>query len=114
MNHKVKCHSLYFERVVESNVRQRKTVEVRKNDRDYKEGDTMTLIDWNPEFQEGTGKWAYVLITHIVGSPWLDGDMVALSILLQDFGDQNRDPSYLHQDIEPTEPHNEVEAEGGI
>lgn len=86
MNHVVKCHTIYFERVIEPDLTKRKTVEVRYNDRNYQEGDTMRLIDWNPDDKEGTGFWADVLITHVVGSPWLDGNMVALSILLQDFG----------------------------
>jgi hypothetical protein len=97
MNHTVKCHEIYFERVIESDLRKRKTVEVRHNDRDYKEGDTMTLVDWDPENREGTGRWAQVLITHVIGEPWLDGDMVALSILLQDIGDESRNPTITEE-----------------
>jgi len=95
MNHTVKCHEIYFERVIESDLGKRKTVEIRNNDRDYQEGDTMTLVDWCPESKNGTGRWAQVLITHIVGSPWLEENMVALSILLQDFGDENRNPTIV-------------------
>lgn len=84
MNHELKCHTIYYEKVIEPDLTQRKTVEIRKNDRNFQVGDTLTLIDWNPESVAGTGRYAKVLVTHIVGAPWMENEMVALSILLQE------------------------------
>jgi hypothetical protein len=96
--HDLKCHTVYFEKVVEWDVRKRKTVEVRKNDRGYQVGDVLILNDWNPDKGEPTGRFAQVLVTHIVGTPWMENDMVAMSILLQDFR-----VNYPHKEVLATE-----------
>lgn len=90
MNHDLKCHYMYYEKVIEADVRQRKTVEIRKNDRGYQVGDTLTLREWDPDDHAGTGRYAQVLVTHMVGAPWMEEGMVALSILLQDFRERPR------------------------
>lgn len=43
---------------------ERKTAELRKNDRNYKVGDCLLLREWNPSRQLYTGRSAKVEITH--------------------------------------------------
>lgn len=45
MHHKVKILPVYFKAVADG----RKTYEVRKNDRNYEEGDAITLQEWDSE-----------------------------------------------------------------
>jgi len=45
MEHELKLHPKYFERVS----RGEKTFEVRKNDRDYQVGDTVIMREFDPE-----------------------------------------------------------------
>lgn len=70
----------HFEAVVSG----RKTVELRKNDRDYQVGDTLILQEWSPlqENQGGyTGRQVSVTVTHkISDEQWLQPEVVALSI----------------------------------
>jgi len=50
--HEVKSWPLFFADVRDG----RKTFELRKNDRNYQIGDLLSLNEWNPETQEGTGQ----------------------------------------------------------
>lgn len=49
-HHTIKCVQPYFDEVRSGN----KVFEVRKNDRDYKEGDQVTLVLYNPELMQET------------------------------------------------------------
>jgi ASC-1-like (ASCH) protein len=62
MEHKLKTWPEYFEEVIEG----RKTFEVRKNDRDFKEGDTLLLQEFDPETEEYTGMICRVEVTYIL------------------------------------------------
>ena len=44
-NHQIKTHSEYFQQVWD----RKKLFEIRKDDRNYEVGDTLTLLDYNPE-----------------------------------------------------------------
>ncbi|TDQ22771.1 DUF3850 domain-containing protein [Tenacibaculum caenipelagi] len=59
-----------------------KKVELRKNDRDYKDGDTLCLEEWCPYTEQYTGKECNVKVTHILqgGNYGLEKDYVAMSI----------------------------------
>lgn len=61
-----------------------KKVELRKNDRDFKENDILCLEEWSPFDNEYTGKECNVRVTHILqgGMYGLDKDYVAMSIEL--------------------------------
>ncbi|MEM5599315.1 DUF3850 domain-containing protein [Niallia circulans] len=52
MEHFLKIQPQYFEEVRNGN----KSFEIRKNDRDFKVGDTLYLQEYNPLEQEYTGK----------------------------------------------------------
>lgn len=49
-HHTIKCIQPYFDEVRNGN----KVFEVRFNDSGYKEGDTVTLVLYNPELQQET------------------------------------------------------------
>ena len=46
----------------------RKTFEVRKNDRDYRIGDTLKLMEYMPSEDHYTGMWQLVLVTYVLRS----------------------------------------------
>lgn len=51
-----------------------KTAELRKDDRDFKMGDTIVLREYKHRKQEYTGRWVRALITDIVWvGQWVDG-----------------------------------------
>lgn len=52
-DHLLKCWPEHFEAVW----RGEKTHEIRRNDRDYKAGDLVTLAEWMPDSKRATGRW---------------------------------------------------------
>lgn len=51
----------------------KKTFELRKNDRDYKVGDRLDLMEYDPNKEEFTGDHIHVFITHILSdNPFID------------------------------------------
>ena len=73
--HKLKIKTQYFEDVKNG----RKTFELRKNDRDFKVGDTLLLEEYNGDY---TGRFIKVIITYLLrgGNYGLDKDYVILCI----------------------------------
>ncbi|MEM5592885.1 DUF3850 domain-containing protein [Niallia circulans] len=61
MEHFLKIQPQYFEEVRNGN----KSFEIRKNDRDFKVGDTLYLQEYNPLEQEYTGEVVKREITYI-------------------------------------------------
>lgn len=61
MEHFLKIQPQYFEEVRNGN----KSFEIRKNDRDFKVGDTLYLQEYNPLKQEYTGEVVKREITYI-------------------------------------------------
>lgn len=93
MQHKLKILQEYFEAVTEPNPMKRKTVEIRKDDRGYRVGDTLLLQEID-HIQRYTGREAEVLVTHITkGQPWLPEGYVALSILIDE--SKQKQPRHL-------------------
>ncbi|WP_068786643.1 DUF3850 domain-containing protein [Paenibacillus phocaensis] len=83
--HELKTWPEYFRAVVSPTVRKRKTVEIRKDDRGFEVGDTLRLLEFDPEKSEYTGWEAVVTVSHCLrGQPWVPDDYVALSIILED------------------------------
>ncbi len=77
MEHDLKCWPEHFEPVAHG----RKTVELRRNDRNFQVGEFLYLREWEPLQNAYTGRSAYALITHIMsGGEWLTPGYVALSI----------------------------------
>ena len=60
MTHELKTYPKYFQETIEGN----KPFEIRKNDRDYKKGDILEMM----EFKDGknTGRTVRVLVTYIL------------------------------------------------
>lgn len=63
--HKLKIWPEYFELVIN----EKKSFEVRKNDRDFKVGDMLILREWNPETEKYTGSHIHRRVTYILRSP---------------------------------------------
>lgn len=59
-NHCIKCLPEYFEDISNGS----KNFELRKDDRNYKVGENVLLMEWNPIDQAYTGKELRVLITY--------------------------------------------------
>lgn len=79
--HVLKTWPEHFRAVVEPDPNKRKTVEIRKNDRDFQVGDVLLLKEFIPNTGEFTGSETGRLVTHILkGDPWLPEGYVALSI----------------------------------
>src|SRR5690348_10952984 len=79
--HRVKCWSKYFAKLKSGE----KTFEVRKNDRDYKVGDTLIQEEWLPDTEEYTGDSLEFEITYILygGQFGIDADSCVMSISRQ-------------------------------
>lgn len=58
--HCIKINSIYFTAVLSGD----KRFELRKNDRDYREGDTVLLYEWNGK--EYTGRNVMVRISYVL------------------------------------------------
>ena len=89
VTHDLKIWPVYFESVADG----RKTFEIRTNDRDFREGDTLHLREWVPAkeprgdgdmgYAEGyTGRVVDARVTYCVEI--LDSDNVGMSIALAD------------------------------
>lgn len=73
--HQVKCVSPHFDDVREG----LKTAELRKDDRDYRVGDTLRQLEY--EAGEYTGRFIEHIITHkLTGGPWLADGYCMLSL----------------------------------
>jgi len=42
-----------------------KTFEIRKNDRDYRVGDKLTLREWHPDTEQYSGRHVYRVVTYV-------------------------------------------------
>lgn len=62
MTHALKTWPEYFEQVFQGN----KTFELRKNDREFKVGDTLALQEWDNYFGAYTGRCIDVDVTYIL------------------------------------------------
>lgn len=62
MEHKLKIIPKYFKEIVDGN----KNFEVRKNDRNYKIGDTLILKEYDPIKKNFTGNYAKTTVMYIL------------------------------------------------
>ena len=62
MEHELKTWPEFFQQIVTGE----KTVELRKNDRDFKAGDTLYLREYRPDLQIYTGKETRVTVTSLL------------------------------------------------
>lgn len=75
--HKLKCWPEFYEAVRAGD----KTVELRKDDRNYRVGDVLVLEKYDPSVAMYCGAECEVLVTHITkGESFLREGIVALSI----------------------------------
>lgn len=63
--HKLKTWPLFFQAIVSGE----KTFEVRKNDRDFKVGDCLKLLEYDPVAGQYTGREYPVLVTSFLNDP---------------------------------------------
>ena len=79
MVHKLKTWPCFFEEVFQG----RKQFEIRKNDRDFKVGDTLLLEEYDIDSESYTGRHCHREVTYILtnDNPFLPlGDAVVMSI----------------------------------
>jgi hypothetical protein len=74
--HDLKIWPQYFQAVREG----RKTFELRKWDRDYKEGDRLILREFDPLIEDFTGEAVRAIITYILFGPHAPAGMCLMSI----------------------------------
>ncbi|MES0334785.1 MAG: DUF3850 domain-containing protein [Candidatus Magnetobacterium sp. LHC-1] len=77
MNHGLKTWPEYFEKVITDE----KRFEIRKNDRDFKVGDKLILIEFDPVTQKYTGRETERTIIYILDKqPFVPVGYVCMSI----------------------------------
>jgi hypothetical protein len=76
MTHYIKIWPVYFDAVLDG----RKRFEVRRNDRGYREGDLLTMREWNPETFDYTGRETTVEIAYMQAGIGLADGYVVLGI----------------------------------
>jgi len=75
VKHELKCWARYFDQVWEG----RKLFELRRNDRGFRVGDELLLVE--TELEEPTGREITATVTSmVVGPPWLAHGVAALGI----------------------------------
>lgn len=80
--HELKCWPEHFAAVTHPDPTQRKTAELRLNDRDYEVGDWLIMREYDPQKSVFTGFMEIFYVTHILsGGPWLSKGYVMLSLL---------------------------------
>ena len=72
MKHEIKTHINYFKKVWDGS----KNFEIRKNDRDYSEGDRVHLLEWNKSNREYTGRRVEAIIGYVCDYEQKDGYVV--------------------------------------
>lgn len=93
MIHALKTLPEYFDAVLSG----RKTFEIRRNDRDYNEGDYLALNEWDGEVY--TGRSCMVQIDYILyNSDFLEPGYVALSIKPCVVGSRAKSPFGLNRE----------------
>lgn len=79
--HILKVLPEYFQALVHPDPKQRKTVEIRKDDRGFQVGDRLVLREYNPE-KGYTGEEVSMWITHILRDPpYIPEGYAALSVM---------------------------------
>ena len=84
MTHELKCWPEFFRAIRDG----RKTFEIRKDDRDYRHGDTLVLREWDSETESYTAAEPLTCgVTYIAGKkphwcPGLPPGTVAMSIVV--------------------------------
>lgn len=79
--HALKVWKKYFDALTHPDPKKRKTVEIRKNDRNYRVGDYLWLQEYDPD-TDTRGKVITRLVTHILDEqPWLPEGYIAMSIM---------------------------------
>jgi Domain of unknown function (DUF3850) len=69
--HEVKIWSELFDAVVSG----KKRAELRKNDRDYQDGDVLEMREFDPHVEQYTGRSVTVLVTHVQRIAELDATL---------------------------------------
>ncbi len=62
INHVVKCHPWFYQAIITN----QKRFEVRKDDRNYENGDLITLREWDPGSSKYTGRDVVCRITYVL------------------------------------------------
>ena len=71
--HFLKTWPEYFQAVWDGT----KTFEARKNDRDFKIGDTLILREFDPKTQEYSGRYIFKEVTYLISEPFAkDGHVI--------------------------------------
>jgi hypothetical protein len=88
--HELKTWPEYFKALAEG----RKTFEVRKNDRDFKEGDILHLREWHPRTEEYSGQQMVKSVTYVMSGGLL-GVQAGYVVMGLDMG-QNPCRNFAH------------------
>lgn len=82
MVHELKTHPKYFEKIWNGD----KKFEIRKNDRNFQEGDLLKLLEYDPEICSYTGRYCIMKISYILHDfPGLEPGYCVMSIHLNHY-----------------------------
>lgn len=83
--HELKCWTGFFQDILE----ERKTFEVRRDDREYSTGDILKLREFEPNAQRYTGRECICYVSYLLRGRLLPDGLVVMAIKLMDVGYQN-------------------------
>ncbi|WP_339326489.1 DUF3850 domain-containing protein [Cronobacter sakazakii] len=78
-----------------------KRAELRKNDRDYRVGDTLDLCEWDKHDESFTGNYISVTVTHVADvNDWMPGYvLLSIELALRERAEPDQHEAHIRREV---------------
>ncbi|EPS5595595.1 DUF3850 domain-containing protein [Cronobacter sakazakii] len=78
-----------------------KRAELRKNDRDYRAGDTLYLCEWDKDDESFTGNYISVTVTHVADvNDWMPGYvLLSIELALRERAEPDQHEAHIRREV---------------